>query len=76
MRATVYIPTGIDQPSQRPKNWIDATSTDVEVETIDELLIELTDKAPLLTRVVAYQNGTTHFQLTTSGWKCIQRVIM
>jgi hypothetical protein len=76
MRATVYIPIGVDAPNQRPKNWTDATSTDVEVETIEQLLNELTDKAPVLTRVVAHHNGTTHFQLTRKGWKCIQRVIV
>lgn len=71
MRATVYIPKEGNQPS----NWTNATSTEVDIETIDGLLDKLTAEAPEGTRVVAHHQGTTHFKLTRRGWETVLRVV-
>ena len=70
MRATVYLPTKVHP------NYTDATSTEVDVETVDELLADLNDKAPQGTRVIVHDRGTTHFLLKARGWEQVKRVVM
>jgi hypothetical protein len=72
LRATVFLPEG-SQPLKG--NWTNATSTEVDVETIDGLLDELTKTAPQGTRVIAHHNGTTHFLLGQHGWETVLRVV-
>lgn len=71
----MFVPDETEHPGNRPKNYINATGVSVEVETLEQLLADLSNTAPLLTRVIAHHRGTTHFQLTSGGWKCTQRVI-
>ena len=70
MRATVYLPIEVHH------NYTDATSTEVDVETVDELLADLGDKAPEGTRVIVHDRGTTHYLLKARGWEQIKRVIV
>jgi hypothetical protein len=70
VRAKVFTPIKIN------KNYTDATSTEVDVATVDELLADLEDKAPQGTRVIVYEKGTTHYLLTVRGWETVQHVVV
>lgn len=75
MRVWVYIPTGEPNPAQAERSYTDATRTEVDVESLDALLDELTKTAPLRTRVVTFERGTTHYVLGNRGFEKKLRVV-